>query len=114
MSKGGRGGKIHEGSSGWNYFPRESLGFLAKEERRKHNENVFKDISEQCDDNIDPNIHETRIDNECTYQIINVSKLEELVNRTCVMKCDLNCFLEYCLHLNNQLTVRKMVELKEE
>ena len=69
-AKGGRGGKIHQGSSDWEYFPRKGLGYLPIDERRKHNKEVFQELSEVLDVEMNQIIKETRKKDKAPYQLV--------------------------------------------
>ena len=73
FSKGGRGGKIHKGSSKWEYIPQGNLIYLSYEERRKHNKyDVFQKMRGVSKSQDEKETEESRQRDGSTYQLIDL------------------------------------------
>ena len=83
--RGGRGGQLYDEENGWDYFP-ATIGDLSPTQRYEQNKDVFKHIDEIQDTNHDYD-NETSVQEDSTYQMINMKHLRHLINETMTCRC---------------------------
>ena len=92
MNKGERGGRLQDGSNKWKYFFKGRKDFLSQEERNLHKSESFKGIKEPSDIQ-DEYQQEKQQNTNTSYQLVNMKRLKEIINRTCVCTCRLNKYI---------------------
>ena len=117
LRKGGRGRKFYdEDCHRWEYFPQHRR-FFSRQEREKHNADIFNSLREDSTNEIKDNDNETRQENNSSYQLLNVKNLENLINQKCQCQCrsvhDLQQFIEFCEKSNNQTPEASLRDLKK-
>ena len=90
---------------------------MSRKERKLHNSNLFKEINEESEIQHEYD-REHRQNDNATYQLVNLKRLEETINRTCVCTCRLNKhtddFLEYCANIDENMTCGDMMRLRKQ
>ena len=82
LRKGGRAGRYVDEPSKWEYFPALSKKLATREERQKHNENVFQPLNQKETLDI-TNDNEEMIQDDCTHQILHIKHLQDTINQQC-------------------------------
>ena len=61
---------------------------------------------------------EYRNNNQCTHQIINIGKLQKLINEQCISKCcfeeRMNDFIRFCSQRDVDMPLQKLEKLRAE
>ena len=114
LRKGGRGGRFVASCSNWEYFPALSNKFATREERQKHNENVFQPLHQKEVIEI-ANENEEMIQEDCTHQILHMKHLEDTINQQCWSKCcidqQIDDFIQFCCRRNVLLSHKHLSDL---
>ena len=119
FSKGGRGGqKYEEKTPEWEYFPSKLSGWLPSHTRKAHNENVFRNLNDISEENLNVKSNELRQSSTTTYQMVNLQHLQDTINEACASKAtldsDINDFITFIVRRDNQMNVSKLKKLKAE
>ena len=107
LTKGGTGGQMRgEANFDWDFFPKKGK-YLSKETRSIHNKNVFTSLQDVLDNTHDFE-NETRQEENCNYQIVNVSSMEDMINKFCSCRhCkenEIDDFIHFCTNDNRTIT----------
>ena len=77
-------GRINKKDSNqWEYFPTSNANHMTRQERESHNEGIFTCLEDMMD-SVPIDEEDNTIQSESTYQLIDVVKLQDIINEQCV------------------------------
>ena len=111
--RGGMGGRWYDDSCRWEYFPKNTQSHLSSNARLIHSQHVFQalnnTIGEVISEDFQDIIEENKPCNK-TYQLMNMSALEKLLQENYICKCTLlsplDEFIKYATICDNELGER--------
>ena len=109
---GGHGGRLFNDSTEWQLFPKHCTQTSFEQETDIEEEITFTSINdivetpqEDCND-------EKRLEDECKYQLVNMSALQGVLNERFQCKCsnekDVDKFIRYCARAGKKFSISQL------
>ena len=113
---GGRGGKLYDDENEWDFFHDEDSESCSEDELDVHEHIEFSSIQDVTDSPHEYENDETKVHDDCEYQLVNMRALESYINETFVCRCalerEVDNFLRYCARSRKTFSMKQLRECK--